>query len=140
MKSCTACRNYFSAHKFIISLVGFIFVSLFQVDAITLVFGRLVSHGIMSNASGWWLESTCLSLSSHCWHHIILSTMVQEWISTDILLLQFYLEEVKGRVDYQGYIYPRRRGQVVSDEWSDFVFNLATVAWYNITMLKLLRS
>ncbi|KAG5526182.1 hypothetical protein RHGRI_032457 [Rhododendron griersonianum] len=29
--------------------------------------------------------------------------------------IQFYLEEAKGRVDYQGYIFPRRRGQVVSD-------------------------
>jgi len=28
---------------------------------------------------------------------------------------QFYLEEAKGRVDYQGYIFPRRRGQIVSD-------------------------
>ncbi|XP_052209249.1 uncharacterized protein LOC127812764 [Diospyros lotus] len=26
--------------------------------------------------------------------------------------LQFYLEEAKGRVDYQGYIFPRRRGQI----------------------------
>lgn len=29
--------------------------------------------------------------------------------------LQFYLEESKGRVDYQGYIFPRRRGNTVSD-------------------------
>ena len=28
---------------------------------------------------------------------------------------QFYLEEAKGRVDYQGYIFPRRRGEIVSD-------------------------
>jgi len=28
---------------------------------------------------------------------------------------QFYLEEEKGRVDYQGYIFPRRRGQTVSN-------------------------
>lgn len=28
--------------------------------------------------------------------------------------LQFYLEEAKGNVDYQGYIFPRRRGQIVS--------------------------
>lgn len=28
--------------------------------------------------------------------------------------LQFYLEEAKGRVDYQGYIFPRRRGNTVS--------------------------
>ncbi|KAB1228241.1 Poly(U)-specific endoribonuclease-B [Morella rubra] len=26
--------------------------------------------------------------------------------------LQFYLEEAKGRVNYQGYIFPRRRGQI----------------------------
>jgi poly(U)-specific endoribonuclease len=25
--------------------------------------------------------------------------------------LQFYLEEAKGNVDYQGYIFPRRRGE-----------------------------
>lgn len=30
--------------------------------------------------------------------------------------LQFYLEEAKGRVDYQGYIFPRRRGQVPDSE------------------------
>ncbi|KAL1832747.1 hypothetical protein ACET3Z_002398 [Daucus carota] len=30
--------------------------------------------------------------------------------------VMFYLEEVKGRVDYQGYIYPRRRGQVPDSE------------------------
>ncbi|WZZ75470.1 hypothetical protein YC2023_086840 [Brassica napus] len=28
--------------------------------------------------------------------------------------LQFYLEEAKGSVDYQGYIFPRRRGEIVS--------------------------
>ncbi|XP_047323077.1 poly(U)-specific endoribonuclease-A-like [Impatiens glandulifera] len=30
--------------------------------------------------------------------------------------LQFYLEESKGKVDYQGYIYPRRRGSVPDSE------------------------
>lgn len=30
--------------------------------------------------------------------------------------IQFYLEESKGRVDYQGYIYPRRRGQIPDSE------------------------
>ncbi|GLJ11612.1 hypothetical protein SUGI_0172760 [Cryptomeria japonica] len=30
--------------------------------------------------------------------------------------IQFYLEESKGRVDYQGYIYPRRRGQFPDSE------------------------
>ncbi|KAJ4951042.1 hypothetical protein NE237_027874 [Protea cynaroides] len=30
--------------------------------------------------------------------------------------LQFYLEEAKGRVDYQGYIFPRRRGQIPDSE------------------------
>ena len=29
-------------------------------------------------------------------------------------LNQFYLEEAKGAVDYQGYISPRRGGQIVS--------------------------
>lgn len=28
--------------------------------------------------------------------------------------LQFYLEEANGNVDYQGYIFPRRRGESVS--------------------------
>lgn len=36
---------------------------------------------------------------------------------------QFYLEEAKGRVDYQGYIFPRRRGETVSD-FSFILFNL----------------
>uniref|UniRef100_A0A7N0V3I0 EndoU domain-containing protein n=1 Tax=Kalanchoe fedtschenkoi TaxID=63787 RepID=A0A7N0V3I0_KALFE len=30
--------------------------------------------------------------------------------------IQFYLEEAKGRVDYQGYIFPRRRGQIPDSE------------------------
>ncbi|KAI3973706.1 hypothetical protein MKX01_031126 [Papaver californicum] len=30
--------------------------------------------------------------------------------------LQFYLEESKGRVDYQGYIFPRRRGETSDSE------------------------
>ncbi|XP_073047861.1 uncharacterized protein [Primulina eburnea] len=30
--------------------------------------------------------------------------------------IQFYLEEAKGRVDYQGYIFPRRRGQLPDSE------------------------
>ncbi|PIN17889.1 Placental protein 11 [Handroanthus impetiginosus] len=30
--------------------------------------------------------------------------------------IQFYLEEAKGRVDYQGYIFPRRRGNVPDSE------------------------
>lgn len=40
---------------------------------------------------------------------------IRTGISKFVLLLQFYLEEAKGRVDYQGYIFPRRRGQVVSN-------------------------
>ncbi|XP_073219867.1 uncharacterized protein [Cicer arietinum] len=30
--------------------------------------------------------------------------------------LQFYLEEAKGRIDYQGYIFPRRRGEIPDSE------------------------
>ncbi|PHT58234.1 hypothetical protein CQW23_00597 [Capsicum baccatum] len=30
--------------------------------------------------------------------------------------LQFYLEEAKGNVDYQGYIFPRRRGEIPDSE------------------------
>lgn len=40
-----------------------------------------------------------------------------------IFIFQFYLEEAKGRVDYQGYIFPRRRGQTVSD-FSFILFDL----------------
>ncbi|XP_077235180.1 uncharacterized protein LOC143877179 isoform X2 [Tasmannia lanceolata] len=30
--------------------------------------------------------------------------------------IQFYLEEAKGKVDYQGYIFPRRRGEIPDSE------------------------
>lgn len=43
------------------------------------------------------------------WHSIKL------FISFIDVFGQFYLEESKGRVDYQGYIFPRRRGEIVSD-------------------------
>lgn len=36
------------------------------------------------------------------------------FISPIDVFWQFYLEEAKGRVDYQGYIFPRRRGEIVS--------------------------
>lgn len=43
---------------------------------------------------------------------------IRTGIWTFVPLLQFYLEEAKGRVDYQGYIFPRRRGQTVSNFFS----------------------
>ncbi|KDO36354.1 hypothetical protein CISIN_1g036043mg, partial [Citrus sinensis] len=47
----------------------------------------------------------------------------------------FYLEEAKGNVDYQGYIFPRRRGQIpdsetqlltVQFEWNDILKSVST--------------
>ncbi|KAL8112586.1 hypothetical protein AgCh_020056 [Apium graveolens] len=58
------------------------------------------------------------SSSSSAFEHVFVGEIKQQGeqsVSGFHNWLQFYLEEVKGRVDYQGYIYPRRRGQVVSD-------------------------
>ncbi|KAG8634216.1 poly(U)-specific endoribonuclease-B isoform X2 [Manihot esculenta] len=50
--------------------------------------------------------------------------------------LQFYLEEAKGRVDYQGYIFPRRRGQIpdsdtqlltVQFEWNGILKSVSSI-------------
>jgi hypothetical protein len=46
--------------------------------------------------------------------------------------MQFYLEESNGNVDYQGYIFPRRRGELVSI--------IPTYLWYaccNISLREL---
>ncbi|KAM3734672.1 hypothetical protein ACB098_10G033200 [Castanea mollissima] len=49
--------------------------------------------------------------------------------------LQFYLEEAKGRVDYQGYIFPRRRGQT-----PDYETQLLTVQFEWNGVLKSVSS
>ncbi|XP_030947124.1 poly(U)-specific endoribonuclease-B isoform X2 [Quercus lobata] len=49
--------------------------------------------------------------------------------------LQFYLEEAKGRVDYQGYIFPRRRGQT-----PDYETQLITVQFEWNGVLKSVSS
>jgi hypothetical protein len=43
--------------------------------------------------------------------------------------LQFYLEEAKGNVDYQGYIFPRWRGESVSQV---LVFSLGIVSYFDM--------
>ncbi|XP_074329054.1 uncharacterized protein LOC141666772 [Apium graveolens] len=59
------------------------------------------------------------SSSSSAFEHVFVGEIKQQGeqsVSGFHNWLQFYLEEVKGRVDYQGYIYPRRRGQVPDSE------------------------
>ncbi|XP_015896728.3 uncharacterized protein LOC107430408 isoform X2 [Ziziphus jujuba] len=53
------------------------------------------------------------SYSSSAFEHVFVGEVKQQGeqeISGFHNWLQFYLEEAKGRVDYQGYIFPRRRG------------------------------
>jgi hypothetical protein len=47
--------------------------------------------------------------------HIFNSHYVKFLTHLLIIFWQFYLEEVKGNIDYQGYIFPRRRGSIVSN-------------------------
>ena len=42
------------------------------------------------------------------------SFLIWTFLTGIVTNLQFYLEEAKGNVDYQGYIFPRRRGESVS--------------------------
>jgi poly(U)-specific endoribonuclease len=55
--------------------------------------------------------------SSSAFEHVFVGEIKQsggEQVSGFHNWLQFYLEEAKGTVDYQGYIFPRRRGEIVS--------------------------
>ncbi|CAN6587561.1 unnamed protein product [Malus baccata var. baccata] len=59
------------------------------------------------------------SASSSAFEHVFVGEIKQcgeEEVSGLHNWLQFYLEEAKGRVDYQGYIFPRRRGQTPDSE------------------------
>ncbi|XP_065879044.1 uncharacterized protein [Euphorbia lathyris] len=53
--------------------------------------------------------------SSSAFEHVFVGEVKQrgeQQVSGFHNWLQFYLEEAKGAVDYQGYIFPRRRGQI----------------------------
>ncbi|KAK3225055.1 hypothetical protein Dsin_004917 [Dipteronia sinensis] len=57
--------------------------------------------------------------SSSAFEHVFVGEIKQngeQEISGFHNWLQFYLEEAKGNVDYQGYIFPRRRGQIPNSE------------------------
>ncbi|KAF8379159.1 hypothetical protein HHK36_028588 [Tetracentron sinense] len=59
------------------------------------------------------------SSSSSAFEHVFVGEIKQRGeheVSGFHNWLQFYLEEAKGRVDYQGYIFPRRRGQTPDSE------------------------
>ncbi|XP_019179673.1 PREDICTED: poly(U)-specific endoribonuclease-B-like isoform X2 [Ipomoea nil] len=57
--------------------------------------------------------------SSSAFEHVFVGEIKQrgeEEVSGFHNWLQFYLEEAKGNVDYQGYIFPRRRGEIPDSE------------------------
>uniref|UniRef100_A0A1J3HAT7 Poly(U)-specific endoribonuclease-B n=1 Tax=Noccaea caerulescens TaxID=107243 RepID=A0A1J3HAT7_NOCCA len=57
--------------------------------------------------------------SSSAFEHVFVGEIKQsggEQVSGFHNWLQFYLEEAKGTVDYQGYIFPRRRGEIPDAE------------------------
>ncbi|KAL3817959.1 hypothetical protein ACJIZ3_003864 [Penstemon smallii] len=59
------------------------------------------------------------SSSSSAFEHVFVGEIKQrgeQAVSGFHNWIQFYLEEAKGRVDYQGYIFPRRRGNVPDSE------------------------
>lgn len=64
------------------------------------------------------LYSRCgTSGSSSAFEHVFVGEIKQtSEVSGFHNWLQFYLEETKGAVDYQGYIFPRRRGEVPDSE------------------------
>lgn len=88
----------------------------------------LASKGITSGSSQdfkrlltslWFdLYSRCgTSGSSSAFEHVFVGEIKQtSEVSGFHNWLQFYLEEEKGRIDYQGYIYPRRRGEIPDSE------------------------
>ncbi|XP_057416877.1 uncharacterized protein LOC130711329 [Lotus japonicus] len=55
--------------------------------------------------------------SSSAFEHVFVGEIKQQGeVSGFHNWLQFYLEEAKGRVDYQGYLFPRRRGEIPDSE------------------------
>jgi poly(U)-specific endoribonuclease len=59
------------------------------------------------------------SSCSSAFEHVFVGEIKQrgeEQVSGFHNWLQFYLEEAKGKVDYQGYIFPRRRGQILDSD------------------------
>ncbi|GMN30844.1 hypothetical protein TIFTF001_002991 [Ficus carica] len=90
----------------------------------------LISKGIVSNKfqdfkrtlTRLWFDlygRGGTSCSSSAFEHVFVGEVKQrdeQEISGFHNWLQFYLEEAKGRVDYQGYIFPRRRGQTPDSE------------------------
>lgn len=59
------------------------------------------------------------SSSSSAFEHVFvgeIKTQGEDQVTGFHNWLQFYLEESKGRVDYQGYIFPRRRGETPDSE------------------------
>ncbi|KAI9089157.1 hypothetical protein K1719_029436 [Acacia pycnantha] len=87
----------------------------------------LVSKGIASGSyqdfkrmlSSLWFElygRGGTSGSSSAFEHVGEEIKKNEEVSSFHNWLQFYLEEAKGRVDYQGYIFPRRRGEIPDSE------------------------
>ncbi|KAG8382459.1 hypothetical protein BUALT_Bualt05G0079400 [Buddleja alternifolia] len=57
--------------------------------------------------------------SSSAFEHVFVGEIKQQGeqqVSGFHNWIQFYLEEAKGRVDYQGYIFPRRHGQMPDSE------------------------
>ncbi|MCL7035011.1 hypothetical protein MKW94_027943 [Papaver nudicaule] len=59
------------------------------------------------------------SSSSSAFEHVFvgeIKTQGEDQVTGFHNWLQFYLEEAKGRVDYQGYIFPRRRGETPDSE------------------------
>ncbi|XXG77966.1 hypothetical protein AAC387_Pa08g2010 [Persea americana] len=78
------------------------------------------------------------SSSSSAFEHVFVGEIKQRGeheVSGFHNWIQFYLEEAKGRVDYQGYIFPRRRGQnpdsesqllTVQFEWNGVLKSLSS--------------
>ncbi|KAK4400480.1 Poly(U)-specific endoribonuclease-B [Sesamum angolense] len=59
------------------------------------------------------------SSSSSAFEHVFVGEIKQrreQEVSGFHNWIQFYLEEAKGRVDYQGYVFPRRRGEMPDSE------------------------
>ncbi|CAL0331187.1 unnamed protein product [Lupinus luteus] len=88
----------------------------------------LASKGIVSGSyqdfkrmiTGLWFDlygRGGTSRSSSAFEHVFVGEINQDnEVSGFHNWLQFYLEEAKGRVDYQGYIFPRRRGEIPDSE------------------------